>query len=298
MNDEYHADERVSPGRALAEAREARGYSVADVASAINLRETVVRAIERDDFALCGGHVYARGHVRAYARQVGLEPGALLAAYTTLAGVHPGGRPGAPPREQSPPATPGGQPVAPLSVPARARRSGDVPLERGRPNWALVVGTVLAAVVVVLVVQLVGDLQRPGRGVSEVAAPVTTSPSSPSSPARGPSVSASGGATSPPTVAAPGATRSPTPTSPVAGVAVALRATGESWVSVRDAAGRTVFSGLLGRGDARRFRDSRALRLTLGNAGAVQLTVNGKLIGSAGGDGQVVRLRFGPGDPA
>jgi hypothetical protein len=81
-------------------------------------------------------------------------------------------------------------------------------------------------------------------------------------------------------------------------VAVALKFTGDSWVSVRDASGHEMFSGLLGKGDNRAFSDGKGLRLTLGNAGAVTLTVNGKSIGSPGGDGQVVRLRFGPNDPA
>jgi cytoskeletal protein RodZ len=132
-----------------------------------------------------------------------------------------------------------------------------------------------------------------------VAAPATTATTAASAPA--PGASAAAGPTPSGTTGA-GATPSAAPTSsPSAspdGVAVALRATGDSWVSVRDASGRTVFTGLLSKGDARRFSDGHGLRLTLGNAGAVQLTVNGKPIGSAGGRGEVVRLHFGPGDPA
>src|SRR3954451_5646449 len=81
MAEHDHADERAALGSALRSAREARGLEVADVARAINLRETVVRAMERDDFSLCGGHVYARGHLRAFAKQVGLAPAPLLATY-------------------------------------------------------------------------------------------------------------------------------------------------------------------------------------------------------------------------
>jgi hypothetical protein len=35
----------------------------------------------------------------------------------------------------------------------------------------------------------------------------------------------------------------------------------------------------------------------IGNAGAVDLRVNGTDLGSPGGSGEVVRLEFGPGDP-
>jgi cytoskeleton protein RodZ len=291
MSEHEAAPERAPLGSALRAAREARGLAVADIAHAVNLRETVVRAIEADDFSLCGGDVYARGHLRAYARQVGLDEQPLLEAYAERHGTGTASRPGAAaPATQRRPA-----PVAPLRG---RKRADDVPLERTGPNWPLLAGAALALVVVFLLAQLVSDLRAPGRATSEVAAPVTTSSATPSAPAATPrpttTVSAtSGSATGTP----PGG--SPSSTAPaVDGVAVALRVTGDSWVSVRDAAGRTVFSGLLSKGDARRFTDGKGLRLTLGNAGAVQLTVNGKPLGSAGGNGEVVRLQFGPGDPA
>ena len=46
-------------GAALAAAREQRGLSVEDVAAATRIRATIIRAIEADDFAACGGAVYA-----------------------------------------------------------------------------------------------------------------------------------------------------------------------------------------------------------------------------------------------
>jgi hypothetical protein len=67
---------------------------------------------------------------------------------------------------------------------------------------------------------------------------------------------------------------------------------------VRDAKGRTVWSGLLGKGDAKRFSDTAPLRLTLGNAGGVELTVNGTPLGPAGKAGEVKRLTFRPGEVA
>lgn len=285
MSEQEPTAEREPLGRALAAAREARGQSVADVASAINLRETVVRAIERDDFSLCGGDVYARGHVRAYARQVGLDPAPLLQRYTEEhGGVGRGPTPAAAASEAGP------VPVAPLRSP---RRGDSVPLERTGPNWSLVIGAALSLVVLLLLVQLVSDLRAPSRPTSEVAAPAASSSASAAPTTAGtPAPSASSTATSAPSPSASSTSHRPR------GVAIALRLTGDSWVSVRDAAGRTVFSGLLSKGDARRFTDGKGLRLTLGSAGDVQLTVNGKSIGPAGGRGEVVRLEFGPGDPA
>jgi hypothetical protein len=69
-------------------------------------------------------------------------------------------------------------------------------------------------------------------------------------------------------------------------------------VTVRGTSGRTKFAGVLGKGDRKRFTDADGLRVVLGNAGGVQLTVNGRSVGAAGRDGEVKRLTIRPGDPA
>ena len=98
---------------------------------------------------------------------------------------------------------------------------------------------------------------------------------------------------------APSPSTSPRPAKKTAdGVAIALRATGDSWVTVRAASGHTKFSGLLGKGERKKFTDADGLRVILGNAGGVQLTVNGQRVGPAGRDGEVKRLTIKPGDPA
>lgn len=286
MSRHVSSDERgssaVDPaplGQALVEAREAQGLSVADVSRSINLRETVVRAIESDDFTLCGGDVYARGHIRAYARLLGLDPAPLVTSYDA--------RTGAPPE---------GARVALLD-------DVDVPLERRGPNWALLAGAALVVVVALLGWQLVSELRGPARPTEQVATAGSPTPSATSAPR--PSSSVTGGPTTTPTAPAtrtgttsPTTPTSPTPTVPADQVAVALKITGESWVEVRDAKGRTVWSGLLAKGDAKKFTDDSALRLTLGNAGGVELTVNGKSLGAAGKAGEVKRLTFRPGEDA
>ena len=52
---------------------------------------------------------------------------------------------------------------------------------------------------------------------------------------------------------------------------------------------RLVFSGLLHRGEERRFTASRAFRLTFGNAGVVRVRVNGRELPPIGAAGAVVR---------
>jgi hypothetical protein len=55
--------------------------TIADVAARTRIRETLIRAIEHDDFAMLGGDFYARGHIRAIAAVVGADASALIREY-------------------------------------------------------------------------------------------------------------------------------------------------------------------------------------------------------------------------
>jgi hypothetical protein len=49
--------------------------------------------------------------------------------------------------------------------------------------------------------------------------------------------------------------------------------------------------------EQRTFRADRLIKLTLGNAGGVQLTVNGHKVGLAGSSGNILHRTFKPGAP-
>jgi len=74
-------------------------------------------------------------------------------------------------------------------------------------------------------------------------------------------------------------------------------ATASSWISVSDSTDTIVFSGTIALGQVLTYQDPRRLRLVMGNAGGLSLTVNGVLVGVPGAPGQVVRQDFGPADP-
>ena len=69
---------------------------------------------------------------------------------------------------------------------------------------------------------------------------------------------------------------------------------GLSWVAISDSTGTTQFSGRIRQGEERTFSDNQLLYVVIGNAGAINLTVNGEDIGVPGSVGEVVRLEFGP----
>ncbi|MGC8470140.1 MAG: DUF4115 domain-containing protein [Acetobacteraceae bacterium] len=70
---------------------------------------------------------------------------------------------------------------------------------------------------------------------------------------------------------------------------LSLRATADSWIEVRDAQGKVLFSGILHPGDSWAVPAGQAVTLTTGNAGGTELVVNGKVSPPLGASGQVRR---------
>jgi cytoskeletal protein RodZ len=68
----------VSIGATLAAARRRAGLTVGEVSDRTRIREFIIRDIEQDDYASCGGDFYARGHIRAIAQAVGEDPAPLV----------------------------------------------------------------------------------------------------------------------------------------------------------------------------------------------------------------------------
>jgi cytoskeletal protein RodZ len=249
----------VSIGETLAKQRREAGLTIAQVSTETRIRETVIRAIERDDFTPCGGNFYARGHIKGIARVVGLDPEPLIQTYDDEHGGAPG-------------ATPAAQALEP-AIPVRFR-------ERRSPNWSLAMAVALVLVVAYGVIRMAGG--NGGDGGSDSVVPAARAPGSVSaSPSPTPSASHSDSvALAPPT-----------------DVTLRIRAKLTTWINVRDNKGKQLFSGLLRRGDAKEWTARKKIRVVLGNAGGVALTVNGKSLGSPGTTGQVVRLSFDPNDP-
>ncbi|HLQ61894.1 MAG TPA: helix-turn-helix transcriptional regulator [Candidatus Acidoferrales bacterium] len=71
----------TDPGAALAERRAARGLSLEQVAAATRIRPAQLAALEEGRFDDLAAPVYVRGHLRAYAGFLDLDPEPLLAAY-------------------------------------------------------------------------------------------------------------------------------------------------------------------------------------------------------------------------
>ena len=75
---------------------------------------------------------------------------------------------------------------------------------------------------------------------------------------------------------------------PLAPLALTLKFQEDCWIELFGDE-RLLFSGMLKKGEDRTFEAQRDFRLTLGNARAVNVAVNGRLLPPLGGAGQVVR---------
>lgn len=138
----------MSIGGALAEARHEAGLTVADVSARTRIRAALIRDIEQDEFATCGGDFYARGHIRAIAGVVGTDPRPLISEYD--AAYCPGGpvpRPAVPsaPRaartvqpfrafQADQPVQPVQPPPPPPAQPPETPYAPDKPGRQGRPG--------------------------------------------------------------------------------------------------------------------------------------------------------------------
>ena len=78
------------------------------------------------------------------------------------------------------------------------------------------------------------------------------------------------------------------------GVEVVINAVrAKSWLFVSDDAGRVLFSGQIPRGAVKVFSSDSQLNLKVGNAGGVDLKVNGKKVEAIGMDAEVVSVSYG-----
>ncbi len=94
------------------------------------------------------------------------------------------------------------------------------------------------------------------------------------------------------------ATTSPSPSAPsattdVSGVNLIITAVdGRSWLGITNEQGETVFDGQIRSGQTQSFQDPDSLSVTIGNASAVQVTLNGVDLGIAGNFGEVARYKY------
>jgi cytoskeletal protein RodZ len=253
-------------------AREARHLSLSDVSEQIHIRSVYLQSIEDEDWSAIAAPVYVRGFLRTYARFLGLDPESAVERFNAAMGE-------------------AGTRGEPASVRQLGTRTGPSPW-----LWA-------AIAVAVLLVAFVGykfyDNQTAGAGSTVAAA--SPSPSAAATGVASPSAAASSAASALPTGASPAPTgsdaavanASPSPVASDASAApdgksktLVVSITQTSWLLV-EIDGQKIVEGIYPAGTIKKFHGKSA-SLRAGNAGGVNVTVNGKDLGPLGASGSVV----------
>lgn len=243
----------MSLGSMISKARKDAGLSIDDLSAATNIRVTLLREMESDNFAQCGGETYARGHLRNLAQRFKIDPNIFITAFEDEQ-MH---------MEKS---------MQDLLVGTNAMRE---PAQVRKLSWRALLAISMATLLVAGIVQIV--VSNSSTPVVPTAVEESTEPTQ-----------------SPEPTAQPSAEASDAPVSTGVGVSVVITASrAKSWLFVSDASGTILFSGQVARGSTKEFSSSEQLNLKIGNAGGVDLVVNGESMESIGIDGEVVSVSYG-----
>lgn len=248
--------ESVSFGSWLRRQREVREISLREIADSSKISLRYLEALEGDRFDLLPAPVFARGFLREYAKFVGLSPDDVVNYFLVA-------QQALEPSEDEDE----GAPVAP--------REGT-----GAWTWGLLI--LLASLVVLGLVALLAYHAERRREASHVEAPPTTAPPMAAAAAAPPAATG---------LPAPGPGEGQPASRPgsQAPLRVTLDFTGQCWVDLLIDGSRRV-SELRVQGESLPIEAQQSVVLTLGDAGAVRVDVNGHPYDIAGGGpGKVVR---------
>jgi cytoskeleton protein RodZ len=255
-------DEPKSPGRLLAAARQARGMTVTEVALRLKFSPRQIEALEADRYEVLRGPAMVRGMIRTYARLIAADPGPLLDALQQRLNA------------------------GPVTMQPRAM---EVPFPRVTPKGSFVY-VMLSTVVVIAVVSVIVEWAlRPGVTPAAVAPAAVPAPQREAAPAlprevAPPPAPAAEPAPPPTAMSVP----APAPAPPVAerraslvqhetvlnAKRIELLFDRESWVEIKDADGRIVFSQLNPPGSRRNVVGEAPFSIIIGNATGVKLRYN------------------------
>jgi cytoskeleton protein RodZ len=80
---------KLSPGRLIAQSREAHSLSASALATRLRLDPKIVQALERDDFENLPAPMFIKGYIRAISKELNLDAEVVLSAYHGLAVIDP-----------------------------------------------------------------------------------------------------------------------------------------------------------------------------------------------------------------
>jgi cytoskeleton protein RodZ len=288
-------------GEKLKREREMRAITLEEIAEATKIGTRSLRALEEEHFDQLPGGIFNKGFVRAYARFLGIDEEQAVADYMTATNEV---------------GTSTSTQLAALAEQVEQHRAAK---EAGQENSGST-AMMLAAIVAIVIVCGVGfggykvwklrQQQKTNSAAAEMRHKSVSPPASLSTPVPSTTAPSSGStaatmteatdvtnstAASTPAVPPPAlGSTAKSSTSPEFPITVTLKAVKASWIQV-NADGKVVYSQTMGPNDQQvTLHGKDKMQLTLGNAGGVELSFNGKTLGPLGQEGQTRKLTITP----
>jgi len=236
-------------------ARESAGLSIDELSEITSIRPGLIKEIENNNFVNCGGDTYARGHLRNIAPKISVDAQTLIDLYN---------------QEHSSES----RTIHDLLVENNVTK---LPTERKTLSWKP-----LAIASIVILAAIAGGQIIISNSETTVA-PLASKSSTPT-----PLVTPSAEPTVDPTPSAT-ATNTPDATGDMKLTIAATRGNSNIDVVVD---GKHLYKGPIFQGDSKTFSAPKSISVYLGNAGDLDLTLNGKALAPLGDRNQEVRKTF------
>lgn len=259
-------------GDTLREARETQGRSIEETAHALRLRSEQVRALEDERFDSFGGDVYARGFLKSYATELGLDPQPLLDTYR---------------REVS-----GDDPIVATPLVAPGSGASVKPPRAAPPGW---IAWLLVGVIVLAGLGFLGQFaggRAPDTASDEPTPPVAPAEDDGDDGEADEDADADDGDGEP--VRSDG---EEAPDPEPEGVELFLALEASSWLRVT-VDGTVVHEQVAEEGTTLPFNGEETVTVRYGNAGGVRVELNGEDLGTPGASGEVVEVEYTPDGPS
>lgn len=266
-------------GAELKRARIARKRSIEEVARSTKINASILRAIENEEFAKLPGGLFSRGFLRAYAREVGLDPEQIVERFRT-------------------------EFEGEITPPPETAQPEEQPISKVRPSVVVDEETassrriqLLQLFVIVLIVALYFALSRRPRtdlaADADTVTPVAEAPKAqtpnPAPPNAAPPNAAPNAAAPKPDT--PVATNGMVPDSPPKSVTLELHPNGPCWVEAT-ADGQRLYASLMDAGQTASVPVNKDVTLRVGDPGTLAFTIDGAPGKSLGPAGQPVTIHI------
>lgn len=244
----------MSLGQFLRGARESAGLSVDQLASLTSIRPGLITEMEKNVFVNCGGDTYARGHLRNIAAKISVDPQILIDLYN---------------EEHSS----GSRKIHDMLVENNVTK---IPTEKKSITLKSLAATSAAILAAIALGQIIISNSQ-----TRITPVIQSSPLAKPTP----SGASSASATEPATVES-------VPAAADGEMKLIISATrGSSNIHVV-AGGENLYKGPIFQGDTKSFSSPTSISIYLGNAGDLDLTLNGEQLAPLGARNQEIRKTF------